>query len=47
MGSKGRPKLYDGKIDMEHLKEDYFEITQLEDRTDKDEYFRQSFIPVH
>lgn len=29
-GSKGRPKLYDGKIDMDHLKEDYFEITQLE-----------------
>lgn len=30
-GSKGRPKLYDGKIEMDNLKEDYFEITQLEE----------------
>ena len=27
----GRPKLYDGKIDMEHLEEDRFEIIPLED----------------
>lgn len=24
---KGRPKLYDGEIHMEHLEEDYFDIT--------------------
>ena len=28
-GKKGRPKLYDGKIDMKHLKEERFEIIQL------------------
>ena len=30
-GSKGRPKLYDGKIEMDYLEEDRFEITQIED----------------
>lgn len=30
-GSKGRPKLYDGKIDMEHLEEDRFEVITLKD----------------
>lgn len=30
-GGKGRPKLYDGKIDMGHLEEDRFEIIPLED----------------
>lgn len=29
-GKKGRPKLYDGKIDMEHLEEERFEIAYLE-----------------
>lgn len=29
-GKKGRPKLYDGKIDMKHLEEERFEIIQLE-----------------
>lgn len=29
-GGKGRPKLYDGKIEMEHLEEDRFEIVRLE-----------------
>lgn len=29
-GKKGRPKLYDGKIDMRHLEEERFEIIQLE-----------------
>lgn len=28
-GKKGRPKLYDGKIDMKHLEEERFEIIQL------------------
>ena len=27
---RGRPKLYDGKIEMEHLEEDRFEIVNLE-----------------
>ena len=30
-GGKGRPKLYDGKIEMEHLEEDRFEIIPLEE----------------
>lgn len=30
-GTKGRPRLYDGKIEMEHLEEDRFEIIRLED----------------
>lgn len=30
-GGKGRPKLYDGKIELEHLEEDRFEIITLED----------------
>lgn len=30
-GGKGRPKLYDEKIDMEHLEEDRFEIIPLKD----------------
>lgn len=30
-GGKGRPRLYDGKIEMEQLEEDRFEITRLED----------------
>ena len=29
-GKRGRPKLYDGKIEMEHLEEDRFEIVNLE-----------------
>lgn len=29
-GNKGRPRLYDGKIEMEHLEEDRFKITPLE-----------------
>ena len=29
-GKKGRPKLYDGKIDLKHLEEERFEIIQLE-----------------
>ena len=29
-GKRGRPKLYDGKIEMEHLDEDRFEIVNLE-----------------
>ena len=29
-GKRGRPKLYDGKIEMEHLEEDRFEIINLE-----------------
>lgn len=29
-GGKGRPKLYDGKIEMEHLEEERFEIIRLE-----------------
>lgn len=28
-GKRGRPKLYDGKIEMKHLKEDRFEIINL------------------
>lgn len=31
-GGKGRPKLYDEKIDIEHLKEDRFEVIPLKDR---------------
>ena len=30
-GGKGRPKLYDGKIELEHPEEERFEIIQLED----------------
>lgn len=30
-GGKGRPKLYDGKIEMGHLEEDRFEIIRLEE----------------
>jgi len=29
-GKRGRPKLYDGKIEMEHLEEGRFEIINLE-----------------
>lgn len=29
-GKRGRPKLYDGKIEMKHLEEDRFEIINLE-----------------
>ena len=29
-GGKGRPKLYDGKVEMEHLEEERFEIIRLE-----------------
>lgn len=28
-GRKGRPKVYDGKINKDHLEEDCFEIIQL------------------
>lgn len=29
-GNKGRPKLYDGKVDLEHLQEERFEVIPLE-----------------
>ena len=38
-GKRGRPKLYDGKIEMKHLEEDRFEITNLE--KGKGVFFRQ------